>query len=260
MKTLSGLKILITRPINQAENLTNAIQTYGGIPICFPTLEIVATKNKNLLPLALKKVTAYDFVIFLSPNAVFKTAALIHDILPCWPTKTKIVAIGPGTVKALKQNSLPADYYPEGNFSSESLLMLPILQNPKQKKILILQGEKGRGYLDKELQKKGAHVTIVNSYKRQCPCVTKESIPNPNEIAIIICTSQTGLKNLVTLLTPYWKATLFIKPLLVISSRIADYAKKLGFVKPIIISDNASNEAILQALWIYAKKNFKHEG
>ncbi|MES2998641.1 MAG: uroporphyrinogen-III synthase [Pseudomonadota bacterium] len=256
MNNLTHLKILITRPAQQAKNLAAAILAYGGETISFPTLEIIAITKENFLKQT-KKIGFYDFVIFLSPNAVLKTANYIYKIYPDWPTQTKIMAIGSGTANALKQEGLPVDYYPKKNFSSEGLLELPSLQNPKQKKILILQGEKGRGYLDKELEKKGAHVTTVNTYKRLCPHITKKCIPNPNTVNIIICTSNTGLKNLITLLQPYWHATLLDKQLLLISPRIADYAKKLGFVKPPLISDNASNAAILQTLSAYAKENFR---
>lgn len=72
---------------------------------------------------------------------------------------------------------------------------------------------------------------------------------------VIICTSHGGLKNLVGLLHPYWQDILFKKQLLVISPRLADSAKKLGFVKPALISDNATNTAILQTLFSWREQS-----
>ena len=250
-KMLKRLKILITRPKHQTEKLSAAIQKQGGIAISFPTLEIKAVNTNNALNY-LENIKHYNFIIFLSPNAVVTTTTYIQKIYPVWPAQTKIIAIGPGTANALQQKGLPVDYFPEKNFSSEGLLALLPFQHPKQKKILILQGENGRGYLDKALEKKGAHVTTVNVYQRQCPQVAKTCIPYPS-VNVIVCTSNEGLKNLVTLLHPHWHTALFAKQLLVVSPRIADYAKKLGFVKSPLISDNASNEAILQTLLAYAK-------
>jgi uroporphyrinogen-III synthase len=255
VKNLAPLKILVTRPAQQAADLVAAIQAYGGTAIPFPSLEITAIAKENFLK-HIKKINEYDFVIFLSPHAVFKTAEFIRTICPNWPMQTKIIAIGSGTASALKQEDLPVDYLPEKNFSSEGLLKLCPLRNPNQKKILILQGEKGRGYLDKELEKKGACITAVNVYTRRRPRIAKKCIPDPHAVNIIICTSNTGLKNLLTSLHPYWHTKLFDKQLLVVSQRIADYAEKLGFVKPAIISDNAGNAAILQALWTCDKERF----
>jgi uroporphyrinogen-III synthase len=251
VKKLSHLKIMVTRPVHQAVNLISSIQSYGGTAISFPTLEILAIDEKTFLK-QFKQIDNYNLTIFLSPNAVFKVAAYLHKIYPHWPIKTKIIAIGPGTANALKQEGLPVNYFPKKNFSSEDLLNLYALRNPKQKNILIIQGENGRGYLDEELTKKGAYVTTINAYKRQCPALAKQNIPNPNNINLIICTSNTGLTNLISLLLPYWHKLLFDKQLLVISKRIANHAKKLGFVKPPLISDNANNEAILQTLLTYA--------
>lgn len=255
MKLLNHLNFLITRPTHQTESLTSTIQAYGGKTISFPTLELIAINKEKALT-QLRKLTVYDFVIFISPNAVFKLTDSIRQVLLAWPERTKTIAMGPGTIKALKQYNLPVNYYPKANFSSEGLLALLPLQNPKQKNILIFQGKNGREYLNNVLKKRGAYVTTVNNYKRQCPRGDKKSIPYPSSVDVILCTSNTGLKNLLTLLYPYWHTTLLNKQLLVISPRIAAYAKKLGFVKLPLISDNASDEAILQTLSAYAKSNF----
>lgn len=253
MKSLLDLKILITRPAHQARELAIQIKRFNGVAICFPTLEIVATPIKPLT-LALEKLPIYDFVLFISPNAVFKSAYPIHKLWPNWPQHVKTVATGPGTVLALKQHKLPSDYYPEKDFSGVGLLALSALQDLKQKKILILKGQGGRSYLAKELKSRGAYISRLNVYKRQLPESAKNNIPDKNTADVIICTSHSGLKNLVHLLYPSWEDILFEQQLLVISPRIADSAKKLGFVKSPLISDNASNTAILQTLFSWREQ------
>ncbi len=253
MKSLLDLKILITRPAHQAHELAIKIRLSNGIAICFPSLEIVPTPIRPLT-LTLKKLPIYDLVLFISPNAVFKTAYSIHKLWPDWPKHVKTVAIGPGTLLALKQHKLPTDYSPEKHFNGAGLLALPALQDIKQKKILILKGQGGRLYLAKELKSRGAHISHLNVYKRQLPDPTKNNIPDKNAADVIICTSNSGLKNLVHLLYPSWQDILLEKQLLVISPRIAGSAKKLGFVKSPLISDNASNTAILQTLFSWREQ------
>lgn len=253
MTSLHGLRILITRPAHQTKDLAAQTQSLGGMAIHFPTLEIISTKNIKKIILDIKKLKQYDFVIFISPNAVFKTTDYIHRIWPIWPNNTKTIATGPGTGLALKQHRLPCDSYPEANFNGTGLLNLVALQDIKQKKILIIKGVGGQLYLAKGLQARGAHVDTLNVYKRQLPKIDKANIPEQT-IDVIICTSHSGLKNLVSLLYPYWQDTLFQKQVLVMSPRLAASAKKLGFVKPPLISDNASNAGIVSALECLARR------
>ncbi len=249
MAALYGLRVLITRPAYQAKDLAVQTQHYGGLAVYFPTLEIIGTKNIKKITFCIKNLNQYDFIIFISPNSVFNVAKYIHTIWPIWPSNIKTIATGPGTALALKQYGLSSDSCPEKDFNGTGLLNLAALQDIKQKKILIVKGEGGRRYLAKGLKARGAHVDNLNVYKRQTPKVDSAHIPYQEAIDIIICTSHSGLKNLVSLLYPYWQAILFKKQLLVISPRLADSAKKLGFVKPPLISDNATNAAMLQTLF-----------
>jgi uroporphyrinogen-III synthase len=252
VKTLNNLRILITRPIHQTEKLANEIQFYGGLAICFPTIEIVGLKRSQLRQ-KLQKLADFDFVVFISPNAVYNAVEHIRALWPLWPVKTKTLAIGPGTREALTHHDLPADYSPIKNFSSQGLVEILLLKDPVQKKILVIKGIGGHLAFLQELKKRAATVSSLAVYKRELPRIVK-SIPNANAIDIIICTSNTGLKNLVTLLSPTWRYTLFSKQLLVISARISEYAKTLGFVKTALIADNAGNEAILKTLLTWQAK------
>ena len=256
MASLHGLRVLITRPIHQAHSLIAQIQNFGGVAVHFPTLEIVPTKNIEKVELIIKKLNEYDFVIFISPNSVFHIAKFIHRIYTFWPENSKSLATGPGTALALTQHNLPCHDYPKKDFSGIGLLNLDTLKNIEQKKILIIKGEGGRSYLARELTIRGAKVYNLNVYKRQQPKISKFiCIPEQKSIDVIICTSHSGLKNLVNLLYPYWQTILLKKQLLVISSRLKDGAKKLGFVKPPLISDNATNAAILKTLFSWREQS-----
>jgi len=45
-KILDGLKVLVTRPEQQAEALCEAIENLGGRAICFPVIEITQSENQ----------------------------------------------------------------------------------------------------------------------------------------------------------------------------------------------------------------------
>ncbi|OJA00579.1 hypothetical protein BEV13_03180, partial [Rickettsiella grylli] len=234
--------------------LTTQIQNCGGFVVHFPTLEINQVPNIKKINSELKKLNHYHFVIFISPNSVFNTAPSIHAIWPHWPCSTKTIATGLGTVSALKQHHLPSHFHPEKNYTGMGIINLSILQTIKGKKILIIKGQGGRLNLIKNLKTRGASVNNLVVYKRQLPAIEKQCIPNQEDIDVIICTSGTGLKNLVTLLHPRWESHLFKKQMLVISPRLAVIAKKLGFVKLPLIADNASHDAILHTLFSWQEQ------
>src|SRR4051794_13532664 len=95
-KPLHHLKILITRPAHQAQNLCTKITALGGQPILFPTIAIEDIADQKNLFLQIQPLTKYDMAIFISPNAVEKALSLIQQP---WPEQLKIAAIGDGTVQ-----------------------------------------------------------------------------------------------------------------------------------------------------------------
>jgi len=248
MPTLENLTILNTRPAHQAQELNEKLATLGARVTSFPTIEITDAEDPLALQQAISNLKQYDIAIFISPNAVFKTFRLLPNP---WPARTKIAAVGAGTVKALNGAALPIAFYPPEQFNSEALLALPELQQVKSKKIILFRGKNGRELLADTLRNRGALVTNVDCYQRTLPQNVPKLRIHPD---IIICTSNTGLQNLVTLLDKQNQSWLFNTPLLVISQRMAEFAHKLGFVKPVLIADNASNKAILNTLISWQEK------
>ncbi|MEQ1814013.1 MAG: uroporphyrinogen-III synthase [Candidatus Nitrotoga sp.] len=69
-KPLSGLKIVITRPREQADNLAQRITQAGGQAILFPLLEIHPAADTAALNQQLARLQEFNLAIFISPNAV----------------------------------------------------------------------------------------------------------------------------------------------------------------------------------------------
>jgi len=243
MKPLFQIKVLITRPAQQGQILGEKIATLGGRFILLPTIEIAEASDQKLLQAQIQQLDKQDIAIFISPNAVQKTAPLIQQ----WPLKVKVGAVGSSTAETLHACHLPVDFYPTEKLSSEGLLALPALQQVSGKKIMLFQGEGGRELLATTLRQRGAEVTEVIAYRRILPAIAK--LPS-EEVDIVICTSQTSLENLLTLVGE----RLLNKPLLVSSQRLAEIASILGFIKPPLIADNATDEALIKALMTWWEK------
>ena len=225
--TLQGLRVLNTRPKQQASSLTQAIEDAGGISINLPALDIKPTENtwKNKLPTLLKN---FHTAIFTSPNAVhyFFTEISPHT----WPNDTKILAIGQGTTKALIQQGFRTPTCPKQP-DSEHLLMLDALQNIKNQDILLIKGQGGRTLINATLTARGACVSILDVYQRVLPQHNKkrtQTLWHEDAVDIILITSETALFHLFALFGEQAHAWLCSKPYLVISERLRKAAYDRG--------------------------------
>ncbi len=229
---LKGRTILVTRPKPAGNVLAEIIRAANGNALYLPLLEIV--------PLDFPKMeTHFDWLIFISPQAVYHSAKYFRENLS---ENTKIAAIGLGTVLALESAGLHVDLYPKTDWKSEGLLALPEMKDVQGLNFALIQGEGGRPFLGEMLSKRGAIVTRLHVYRRQLPEVNVDFV-QASKIDIIVTTSNDILQNLTKLFGP----TLCHVPTLVISEKMYDVAKAMGFQK-IFIAKNASTDAIMVEL------------
>jgi uroporphyrinogen-III synthase len=113
-ESLKGVRVLVTRPAHQAENLCRLIEAEGGTAVRLPLLTIEpgahATEARRQLS------APRDLWIFTSANAVRHALPWIGG---AWPPR--LAAIGPATAAALAaagQDAAP----PLAGASSEALL------------------------------------------------------------------------------------------------------------------------------------------
>ena len=242
---LRGHTILVTRPRHQAQPLCELIRINGGAVRLFPTITINPPHDQKKFTQIVNRIGSFHIAIFVSQNSV-------HAALPLWPKPTPpsltMIAIGPGTQAALLKNNLPVNDLPI-HYSSEGLLALPVLQAVINKSIVILSGENTRPFLQQELERRGASVTLAMGYQRECPHVNDTELQPllSSSFDVIVSTSQASLQNLTTLFTawPHW---LYQQQLLVINDVMAKQAHALGFTKTPLIASNASDNAIIDTL------------
>lgn len=245
---LRGKRILVTRPKQQADNLISLIEQHGGQAIPFPTLEILPAENTQALKQQLENLKTYQWLIFISANAVNFAVAANNGKIEQF-TQAKIAAVGKATAKALQAIGLTVDLVPETGFNSEALLAMQALQQVQNQKILIVRGIGGRETLADELKKRGATVDYCEVYQRQIPVIDTAptvDLLNQQRLDILTITSSEALQNLLTMLEPH-KGLLMNIPLVVISERIKKTAEAAGF-KKIAVSSSPDDAAILNTM------------
>ena len=253
MADLHGRYVVVTRPAHQAQTLSDLIERHGGHAIRFPVLEIVPKTDTDFLQ-RITHLNDYHIALFISPNAVTHAIEAInaHGGMPA---NLQIGAVGQATAAALAALNCPVHIFPQHKFDSESLLALPALQAVRDKNIVIFRGQGGRELLAETLRQRGAHVHYGECYQRRKPDNNAQLLLKhwaQHKLDIIIITSVEGLHNLMDMVGLQAQDTLLRTPLLVVSERMAQEARKLGFKSTLVCAAKASDEEIVTSLlrWV----------
>jgi uroporphyrinogen-III synthase len=250
MMPLNGAHILVTRPAHQAENLCRLIEVRGGVAVRFPTLAIAALDNAGAIQKTLAQLDRYQWLVFVSANAVTMHSYYSDDGKMVEYTPVRIAAIGKATAQALEQAGLTVDLVPEGGYSTEALLAMPQMQQLKGQSCLIVRGEGGREELATMLRNRGASVEYLDVYKRIIPDIDSSQVRlllAQDKLDVITVTSGEALQNLLIMLEEVDHHRLFEAPLVVVSNRIRQIAADMGFER-IAVTDCPSDVAILETV------------
>lgn len=238
-KPLAGLTVLITRPKQQAAALSALLKTLGADCVLFPTLLIKPLHNTAKIQAILNQIERYDYAVFVSANAVMSFNA----------SRVKIIAIGPGTARALEKNNMRVDFMP-ATYNSEGLLALPILRAIKNKRIVIFCGENSKPLLKDSLITQGAQVEEALCYRRERPMINHNQTLQlqSQTVDVIVSTSKESLQNLAALFPKPAGTWLYHKNLVVISQDMAALARELGFGGHVIVAPHAGAHSIVDTL------------
>lgn len=150
-------RILITRPLAQANDFAEKLRAAGFEPVFFPVIEIQPIENNVALERALSKLECYDWLVFTSVNAVDVVFRYLPDgSLP------QVAAIGPKTAEALQARGVTADFVPE-EYVAESIL--PGLGDLRGKWVLLPRAEIARKALPEAIFEAGGIPHEISVYK-----------------------------------------------------------------------------------------------
>lgn len=249
---LDGIKVWVTRPGDQADQLCQLIKATGGEAIHFPTLEITITDNTSKAREKLRHAAEFTHVIFVSSNAVKFAQRLVPD-LSSFLQEALVFAVGKGTREALEEMGIRHATYNSALGGSEGLLKLHALNDPavSAARVLIVRGSDGRELLAEELQRRGADVHYVEVYQRKKPPMDPARIAelwHDHKPDVVVVTSVEGLHNLIDLMGVEYREELLNTDLVVISDRVKNTALSLGFVSAPVVATDTSDKGLLNAV------------
>jgi uroporphyrinogen-III synthase len=116
-RPLGGLRVVVTRPRDQAAELGAGLVARGAEVVYLPVIEITDPESWDELDLALRKLAEglYSWVVFSSANAVAKTFERLYAISLDARAfgRTKVAAVGPVSARLLKRHGIVADLVPD---------------------------------------------------------------------------------------------------------------------------------------------------
>ncbi|MGH8506468.1 MAG: uroporphyrinogen-III C-methyltransferase [Stenotrophobium sp.] len=239
--SLSGLRVLVTRPAHQADSLCRMIEARGGKALRLPLLSIEPVTSAAV-ERQLHAARGDDWWIFTSTNAVQQA----RKLLPAdWPAQ--LAAVGAATAAALETAGRDITT-PQGAYSSEALLALPQFQAVSGQHILLVTGEGGLEVLAPALRERGATVEVAVVYRRlPLPYDGAHVAAQLDDCDAIIITSAAALEHLLRITPEDVRGVLLARPLIVPGARVRDLAVERGFRSP-LMPEKMSDAAIIHTL------------
>lgn len=160
---LAGKRVMITRPVHQAQEFADAVRARGAQPVVLPLIEIGPPDDPQPARSAAASVHDYDWLVFTSRNAVDAFFENLQAGDP-GPRGIKVAAIGSKTSAALHAHGLAADVIPE-SFAGENLAAALLERIAPGRRVLIYRAQEARDVLPAALQAAGIEVDDVAAYK-----------------------------------------------------------------------------------------------
>ena len=174
-RRLEGIRVLVTRPRERAEELCFLLEDEGAHVLHVPLLELLPPEDPRPLMAAAESIHRYKWVVFASASAV---EALMEALREAGTTevlaRTRLAVVGPRTARAVEGHGLTvAAESPGGTGEGLAELMRPALD--AEDEVLLPAAEEGRRELEDALREHGARVTRVTAYRSRAATLPPEA-------------------------------------------------------------------------------------
>jgi dipeptidyl-peptidase-4 len=165
LRPLFGLRIGITRPEGQTDEVIDRVLEMGGDPVLLPTIAILPPSDWDAVDQTLLTLDTYDWIVFTSVNGVR------HLLNRLWEqggdarrfSRAKLAAIGSSTAAALADFHLKADLVPE-SFRAEALAGA-LTPHVAGRRVLWVRASRGRDILPQEIRAAGGTLDELVVYQ-----------------------------------------------------------------------------------------------
>lgn len=262
MADLRGLHILNTRPVGQAGALTKLIEARGGFSIEFPVLEITAPSSWNSAEKIISELSAGDWIVFTSANAVRAVADRIDAVKKA---ATSVAVVGKQTGNVAREFGFQVRCTPTVATSEDLARELSVrLQGQKSGESAHVYFFRGRNIASNVLKNTITTAGIAFSEAIVYDVRTAEAAyDNAADLArkliggkvdLLIFTSSEAIRGLLSILNAQtnvarklWHTVVWGLPVVVIGKKTADTARSERF-NVVGIAERADDESLVEAI------------
>jgi uroporphyrinogen-III synthase len=193
--------------------------------------------SKNISKDVLEYIKTVNNIIFQSKNAVKYSERMHQEIQK--NKKATMYCLGQYTKTELKKYFDNEINHPVSKYSSENLLKLIIKENKNKESFMIIKGEGGRDYLERNLIDKGCNVKTVNTYERIAKdTFLEEKVLNADSKNYVVVSSKLALQELIKSIMNFKKKYPLI--LVIPNNRLVDGLNTKDFNDVLIICNSSS--------------------
>lgn len=198
-RPLFGKRVLVTRPTDQAPELSALLAEAGAEPIECPTIQVVPPEDWAELDGAVADLARFQWLVFTSVNGVrlFMERLRRRGRDARALTGLRLCCIGPRTARELEQWGLRADLVPS-EFQAEGLLEALAAAGVAGQRVLIPRAAVARELLPEQLRGLGCDVRVVTAYRTVLPSVAVEELKDRlrrRELDVLTFTSSSTAAN-----------------------------------------------------------------
>ncbi len=204
-RPLSGVRVLVTRPRDQAAEFVDRLAALGADTIESPTIRILPPEDPDPLRRAAASANGFDWIVFTSANAVDAVmAALSHggkDVRTLHGPQ--LCAVGSATADRLARHGIRADLVPN-EFRAEALVdAITAHGHLAGARVLLPRADIGREVIAEGLRSVGAVVTEAVAYRTVLQDADADGGPDvyrlllDGQIDVVTFTSASSVRNFV---------------------------------------------------------------
>jgi uroporphyrinogen III methyltransferase / synthase len=163
-RPLEGKRIVVTRTVEQARDLSARLENLGATVLLFPAVSFSEPSDTAELDRAVRSLDEFDWILFTSANAArfFARRCRKLGVEPSQGANYRCAAVGPATASAVAAEGFSVDHVAREFLGAT--LAGELSESLAGKKIILPRSERARPDLPKALKAVGAEVTEVMAY------------------------------------------------------------------------------------------------
>jgi len=204
-KPLFGVRVMVTRPADQAHEMYASLRGLGAEVLAYPTIATSEYIDNQSWQVYEKLAKEGKWLVFTSENGVRyfmqQFVARVHDVRRL--SGFKIAAIGEGTAKTLAKFNLAPDFVPTEATTAALAEQLTASQSWENTVVVRVRGNLSYDNIEKSLAAAGANIipmTVYNTFFPQWPEGFMDKLYEypPDVVTFTSGTSVDGLFKILT--------------------------------------------------------------